>query len=67
MEKTYEPLITAKKVISPAAIILIGSNVLQLIADQLGIEIGEEKSYIVLTSLYSFYRGLRNWIKNRKK
>lgn len=67
MIQSYQPMTTVKKVATPAAIIMLGSNLLQFIANQIGVEIGEENSYIALTSLYSLFRGLRNWIKNRKK
>jgi hypothetical protein len=63
----YKPSITVLKTATPAAVIVAGSNILQLGAQALGVELGEEASYIAVTTVYSLFKGLQNWIKNRRK
>lgn len=63
----YKPTITLAKTATPAAVVIAGSNLLQIGARAVGVELGEETSYIISTTVYSLFRGLRNWIKNRRK
>lgn len=63
----YKPSITVLKTATPAAVIVAGSNLLQIGARALGVELGEEASYIAVTTVYSLFKGLQNWIKNRRK
>lgn len=63
----YKASKTIAKATVPAAVIIAGSNVLQAGAGALGVELGEETSYVVVTALFSLFEGLKNWIKNRRK
>lgn len=63
----YKPSITVLKTATPAAVIVAGSNLLQIGGRAVGVELGEETSYIVVTAVYSLFKGLQNWIKNRRK
>ncbi len=58
---------TVTKTASPAAVIIAGSNLIQTIAQAAGIEISGETSYVVITSIYSLFKGLQNYLKNRRK
>lgn len=63
----YKFSTTVTKTAAPAAIIIAGSNLVQTIAQAAGIELSGENSYIIVTSVYSLFRGLLNFIKNRRK
>lgn len=58
---------TIAKTATPAAVVIAGSNLIQIGARAVGVELGDETSYVITTAIYSFFRGLRNWIKNRRK
>lgn len=63
----YKPSITVLKTATPAAVMIAGSNLLQIGGRAVGVELGEENSYIIITAVYSLFKGLQNWIKNRRK
>lgn len=63
----YKPSITLAKAATPAAVLIAGSNLLQIGGRAVGVELGEETSYIIITTVYSLIKGLQNWIKNRRK
>lgn len=63
----YKPSITVLKTATPAAVIVAGSNLLQIGGRAVGVELGEEESYIIITTIYSLFKGLQNFIKNRRK
>lgn len=62
----YKPATTIAKAATPAAVIIAGSNLLRAGAKAAGMEIDGETSYIIITGVYSFFRGLINYIKNRR-
>jgi hypothetical protein len=62
----YKSSITVLKTATPAAILIAGSNLLQIGGRAVGVDLGEETSYIVITAIYSLFRGLANFIKNRR-
>lgn len=62
----YKPIITIAKATTPAAVIIAGSNLLQEGAKAAGMNIDGETSYIIIAGVYSFFRGLINYIKNRR-
>ena len=63
----YKPTTTIAKTATPAAVIIAGAELIQAGAKAAGMEIGGETSYIIMTGVYSFFRGLINYIKNRRK
>jgi hypothetical protein len=63
----YKPSTTLTKAAAPAAVIIAGSNLLQIAATAAGIELGEETSYVIITTIYSLFKGLANFVKNRRK
>lgn len=63
----YKFSTTVTKTAAPAAVIIAGSNLVQTIGRAAGVELGEENSYIIITAVYSLFRGLLNFVKNRRK
>lgn len=63
----YLKRISIAKATIPAAVLIAGSNLLQIAADAVGVPIGDEKSYMIVTAVYGAVRGLVNWFKNRRK
>lgn len=63
----YRKRVTLAKAVVPAASLIGGSNLVQLIAQRFNITITDETSYMIITALYSGIRAFTNWIKNRRK
>lgn len=63
----YNPKQTLVKGATPAVTIIAGGNALQWIIKQAGGEMDGETALTIFTGLYSAFRMLFNWLKNRKK
>lgn len=63
----YNAGITVAKTATPAAVIIIGSKILSVAVQAMGIDITDESIYIAVTAIYSFGRGIVNFFKHRKK
>ncbi len=63
----YSVIKTAVKTIEAPSVIIIGSKVLPIILDQFGVNMSDEVAYLLMSSIYGTFAGLRNWFKNKKK
>lgn len=61
----YKKRITAAKVAIPPTLIIGGSALIQFVGSLAGIEISDDTSYKVITSIYAVGAGILNWWKNR--
>lgn len=63
----YSAKTTAVKAAVPATVIIAGAELLKAGANAAGLEISGEASLVIMTGVFSFFWGFRNWIKNRRK
>jgi len=65
MNNNYSVKKTAVKVAVPASVIIIGTQLLVIVSQKLGVAIDDGLAGAVVTGLYSLSRGLTNFLKNR--
>lgn len=56
---------TLKKAVLPPSLIIGFANFLQNILSRFEIEINDESSYVLITSIYGIVTGFVNWFKNK--
>lgn len=63
---SYSALKSVKKAAAPLGVVIAGI-VLSGAAKKAGVNLSAEVSLAACMAAYGFWRGLRNWIKNRRR
>jgi len=61
----YKPFKTLMKTAEFPAIVIIGANLISKLSEIIGFPLNFDTSLMTCLSLYSGFKGLRNYMKNR--